>query len=42
VVVLFGHPRLAMEVPGASPVLAAWGGESLMQEAAARRLGDRG
>jgi beta-glucosidase-like glycosyl hydrolase len=36
-VVLFGHPRLAAEVPG-TRVLAAWGGEPLMQEAAARWL----
>ncbi|HEX7119251.1 MAG TPA: glycoside hydrolase family 3 N-terminal domain-containing protein [Longimicrobiales bacterium] len=43
-VVLFGHPRLAAELPGNAPVLAAWGGEPLMQEAAARWLaagGDR-
>src|SRR5690606_19398649 len=38
-VVLFGHPRLAAELPErAAHVLAAWGGEPLMQEAAARRL----
>lgn len=38
-VVLFGHPRLAAELPAkATHVLAAWGGERLMQEAAARRL----
>ncbi len=38
-VVLFGHPRLAAELPAtAAHVLAAWGGEQLMQEAAARRL----
>ena len=38
-VVLFGHPRLAAELPAtATHVLAAWGGEQLMQEAAARRL----
>lgn len=38
-VVLFGHPRLAAELPEkAAHVLAAWGGERLMQEAAARRL----
>ena len=36
-VVLFGHPRLATEVPG-EHVLCAWGGEPLMQEAAAVRL----
>lgn len=38
VIVLFGHPRLATEVPDGAPVLAAWGGEPLMQEAAARWL----
>jgi beta-glucosidase len=36
-VVLFGHPRLASELPGAA-VLAAWGGDPLMQEAAGRWL----
>ncbi|HSH44292.1 MAG TPA: glycoside hydrolase family 3 N-terminal domain-containing protein, partial [Longimicrobiales bacterium] len=39
-VVLFGHPRLATETPGAR-LLNAWGGESLMQEAAARWLTGR-
>ena len=39
-VVLFGHPRLASEVPGEA-VLAAWGGDEVMQEAAARWLADR-
>lgn len=34
-VVLFGHPRLAAELPVGVPVLLAWGGEPLMQEAAA-------
>src|SRR5690606_27531262 len=35
-VVLFGHPRLAAELPErAAHVLAAWGGERVMQEAAA-------
>src|SRR5690606_7573346 len=29
VIVLFGHPRLATEVPDGAPVLAAWGGEPL-------------
>jgi len=37
VVVLFGPPRLADEVSGGS-VLCAWGGEPLMQQAAARWL----
>ncbi|HET7321491.1 MAG TPA: glycoside hydrolase family 3 N-terminal domain-containing protein, partial [Longimicrobiaceae bacterium] len=33
-VVLFSHPRLAGEIPEARNLLAAWGGEGLMQEAA--------
>ena len=37
-VLLFSHPRLAAEIPTARNLLAAWGGESLMQEAAAARL----
>lgn len=32
-VVLFSHPRLASEIPSARNLLAAWGGEGLMQEA---------
>jgi beta-glucosidase-like glycosyl hydrolase len=32
-VILFSHPRLEHEVPTARHLLAAWGGESLMQEA---------
>lgn len=36
-IVLFAHPRLAVELEGAN-VLGAWGGEALMQEAAARWL----
>jgi beta-glucosidase len=39
-VVLFGHPRLAAEIP-ADAVLAAWSGDVVMQEAAARWLADR-
>lgn len=35
--VLFGHPRIAAELPGRD-VLLAWGGESLMQVGAARWL----
>jgi hypothetical protein len=35
--VLFGHPRLATGVPG-SNLVCAWGGEPLMQEAAAVAL----
>jgi beta-glucosidase-like glycosyl hydrolase len=33
-VVLFGHPRLAATIPG-DHVVSAWGGEQLMQQAAA-------
>ena len=36
-IVLFGHPRMAPQTPGAH-VLGAWGGETLMQHAAARWL----
>ncbi|HEX2189784.1 MAG TPA: glycoside hydrolase family 3 N-terminal domain-containing protein [Longimicrobiaceae bacterium] len=32
-VLLFSHPRLADELPTARHLLAAWGGEALMQEA---------
>lgn len=32
-VLLFGHPRLAEDIPGGAPVLCAWGGDELMQEA---------
>ena len=42
-VLLFSHPRLAGEVPTARHLLAAWGGESVMQEAvAAWLLGESG
>jgi beta-glucosidase-like glycosyl hydrolase len=42
-VVLFAHPRLAHELAEARNVLVAWGGEALMQEAAAEWLaGKRG
>ena len=37
-VVLFGHPRLALELPDAQHVLCAWCGDRGMQEAAARAL----
>lgn len=37
-VVLFGHPRLALELPDAAHVLCAWAGDRGMQEAAARAL----
>ena len=33
-VILFSHPRLGDQVPTARNLLAAWGGEGLMQEAA--------
>ncbi|MDB4952287.1 MAG: hypothetical protein JWM27_4936 [Gemmatimonadetes bacterium] len=33
VLLLFSHPRLAVEVPTPKHVLAAWGGEGIMQEA---------
>jgi len=35
-VVLFGHPRLASQIPGAAPILLCWHGQALMQRAAAR------
>ena len=35
-IVLFGHPRLLMELPGDAPVLLAWHRQQLMQEAVAR------
>jgi hypothetical protein len=37
-ILLFGHPRVAGELPAGVPVLCAWGGEPLMQEAAAEAL----
>jgi beta-glucosidase-like glycosyl hydrolase len=37
-VVVFGHPRLAAEVPGDAPRLVAWHRQRLMQEAVARWL----
>jgi beta-glucosidase-like glycosyl hydrolase len=37
-VVLFGHPRRVVDVPGAVPVLCAWSGDTGMQRAAAQRL----
>ncbi|MDH4349331.1 MAG: hypothetical protein OEW17_11030 [Gemmatimonadota bacterium] len=40
-VVLFGHPRLVGEVPGAAPVLVAWHRQPLMQHAAADWLLER-
>jgi hypothetical protein len=35
-IVLFGHPRLAAELPRGVPVLVAWHRQRLMQEAVAR------
>ncbi len=40
-VIVFGHPRLAAEVPGGAPLLLAWHRQRLMQEAAARWLQGR-
>jgi len=37
-VVLFGHPRLADQIPGTAPILLCWHGQMLMQRAAARRV----
>ncbi|UCC74591.1 MAG: hypothetical protein JSV86_08585 [Gemmatimonadota bacterium] len=37
-VILFGHPRLAQQLPGAENLLCAWCGDPLMQEAAAEHL----
>jgi hypothetical protein len=38
-IVLFGHPRLAVELPSSAPVLLAWHRQRLMQEAVGRWLG---
>ena len=35
-VVLFGHPRLAAQIPGDAPIVCAWHGQALMQRAAVR------
>ncbi|MFQ5551767.1 MAG: glycoside hydrolase family 3 N-terminal domain-containing protein, partial [Gemmatimonadales bacterium] len=40
-VLLFGPPRLATAIPGDMPVVCAWHGQPLMQEAAARWVLDR-
>ncbi len=40
-VVLFGHPRLAAEIPGAAPVLCAWHRQELMQRAVADWIAER-
>jgi beta-glucosidase len=37
-IVQFSHPRLAASIPEGAPILCAWGGESVMQRAAARIL----
>jgi len=37
-IVLFSHPRLAKELDLDAPMLCAWGGEAVMQRAAARVL----
>ena len=38
VILHFSHPRLAKDVPEDTPVVCAWGGEPVMQRAAARVL----
>ncbi len=38
VVVQFSHPRLAASIEADAPIVCAWGGESAMQQAAARWL----
>jgi hypothetical protein len=40
-IVLFGHPRLAADLPSNAPVLLAWHRQRLMQEAVARWLRKR-
>ena len=37
-VILFGHPRLADQLPAATNVICAWCGDPLMQEAVAERM----
>jgi beta-glucosidase len=37
-IVQFSHPRLAEELESDAPILCAWGGEAVMQRAAARVL----
>jgi beta-glucosidase-like glycosyl hydrolase len=37
-VIIFGHPRRQVEVPGLGPVVCAWSGDEAMQRAAAQRL----
>jgi hypothetical protein len=38
VIVMFSHPRLAPDLGIDAPILCAWGGEAVMQRAAARVL----
>jgi hypothetical protein len=38
IIVQFSHPRLAGSIPGDAPIVCAWGGEAVMQRAAARVL----
>lgn len=38
----FGHPRLIRDLPPGPPIATAWGGESAMQQAAARWLASGG
>jgi beta-glucosidase-like glycosyl hydrolase len=40
-VILFSHPRLAADIPTARNLLAGWGGEAIMQEAAVAWLTGR-
>ena len=40
-VIVFGHPRLAAEVPGTAPLVVAWHRQRLTQEAAARWILER-
>ena len=40
IVIQFSHPRLASSIPGDAPILCAWGGEAVMQRAAARVLAE--
>jgi beta-glucosidase-like glycosyl hydrolase len=37
-IVQFSHPRLAPSIPGDAPIICAWGGDLVMQKAAARVL----
>ncbi|HET7459534.1 MAG TPA: hypothetical protein VFJ74_17920, partial [Gemmatimonadaceae bacterium] len=35
-VLQFSHPRLISEIPSDTPIVSAWGGDAVMQQAAAR------